>query len=218
MHPLALQSVEEGRQDGYQRFALAGAHLSNVPLVECYAAHKLNVEVPEAQNARRSLSNHGKSLRQQRVQAFTALSTPLEFSRELSQLVVALALEVRLQSVDFHNRRSKTLPCLLRGRFVEGIHLLGYVSKQMALCPFASPHPVSRPPRHQQQHCAQASSRPHSRERVTRAQRRRGNGSLQAANSQCCWAAWRSGCCVRQQRHIALLRSNIPVSSVVVAE
>jgi hypothetical protein len=70
MHALAGQRVQIGREGGDQGLALARLHLGDIALMQEDPAHQLHVEGAQAQRAARALAAVGKSLGQERVQAF----------------------------------------------------------------------------------------------------------------------------------------------------
>jgi hypothetical protein len=93
VHALAGQRIQVGRQGRDQRLAFAGAHLGDLALVQHHPADELDVEVPQAQRAARSLADRGEGLGQQSLQVLAA-SQPLAELRGLAlELVVAQRLE-----------------------------------------------------------------------------------------------------------------------------
>jgi len=68
VHTLARKRIEVGGQGCHERFALAGAHLGNLAVVHGHAADQLDVEMPHAQHASRSLATDSKGLGQEFVQ------------------------------------------------------------------------------------------------------------------------------------------------------
>ena len=78
MHALAGQRVQVRGQGGHQRFALAGLHLGDAPLMQHQTAHHLHTVRAHSQHAVRGLPHGGKSLRQNVIQSFTVGKTLLE--------------------------------------------------------------------------------------------------------------------------------------------
>ena len=61
VHALSRQGIEIGRQDGDQRFALAGLHLRDAALMQHDAADELHAVRPHAEYAVRRLAADGAS-------------------------------------------------------------------------------------------------------------------------------------------------------------
>ena len=100
MHAVAAQGIQVGRQDGDERFALAGAHLGDVAVVQHHAANELHVERPHAERTKRRLARHGKRLRKQAIEALPILVALAKFFRPGAQRVVVESLDALLECID----------------------------------------------------------------------------------------------------------------------
>ena len=103
MHALAAQGIEVDRQCGGQGFALAGAHLGNLALVQGNTTHHLHIKVAHFHDTLGALAHHGKCLRQQVVQTFTSLEALFELVGFGPQNVVVQGGQAAFQSVDALN-------------------------------------------------------------------------------------------------------------------
>ena len=113
---LAGQRVEVGREDGNERFALAGLHLGDAALMEHDAADDLHTVRAHAEHAACRLADGCERLRQQIVERFTASKTCFEFLRLGTQLVVR-ELFIRLfERHDLVDRGAELFDLALRAR------------------------------------------------------------------------------------------------------
>ena len=97
--------VPSDGQGGDKRFALAGFHFGNFPLMQDDAAGQLRIEVAHVQSALARLAHDRKRLRQQIVEAFAVRHSLFELIGLGGELFVAQGGNVRLQRVDPVNRR-----------------------------------------------------------------------------------------------------------------
>ena len=81
VHALAGDGVQIGREDGDERFALAGLHLRDAALVQHDAADELHAEGLHAQHAPGRLAHGGEGLRQHVVKALAIGVALLELRR-----------------------------------------------------------------------------------------------------------------------------------------
>ncbi|GBD16449.1 hypothetical protein HRbin26_01347 [bacterium HR26] len=96
----SLERVEVERQRRNQRLPLAGLHLGDLALVQHDARHELHVEVPHADGSPGRLAHHGEGLVQQVVERLPGRQPLLELVGLGPELLVAQALNVRLQRVN----------------------------------------------------------------------------------------------------------------------
>ena len=107
MHALAGDGVQIRREHGDERFALAGLHFRNAPLMQHDAADELHAEGLHAQNAPARLAHGGKRLRQQVVQRLAALVARFEFLGLGAQSLVAQRSIFIAQRLDLIDRRKE---------------------------------------------------------------------------------------------------------------
>ena len=103
VHALAGDGVQIRREHGDERFAFAGFHFRNAPLMQHDAADELHAEGLHAQNTGARLAHGGKRLRQQVVERFAAPVARFEFPGLGAQSLVAqrgIFLAQRLDPVD----------------------------------------------------------------------------------------------------------------------
>ena len=96
----AAERVEEDRQGGGQRLALAGLHLGDRPVVHRHAADQLHVEVALAERPPPRLAGQREGLGQQLVER---LAAPRPLAQRVglgAQLLVAEQLHLRLDRAD----------------------------------------------------------------------------------------------------------------------
>ncbi len=100
MHAATGNRIQINRQGRHQRFPFAGAHFSDLAVMQHHPAYHLHIVVTHPQRARTGLSHHGKRLRQQRIQRF-ALGIPLpENLGFFAQLLIAVFRDVGFQAVN----------------------------------------------------------------------------------------------------------------------
>ena len=114
VHALSRQGIEIGRQDGDQRFALAGLHLRDAALMQHDAADELHAVRPHAEHAVRRLAADGKRLGQEVVEVLAALIALAELVRLFTQLLVRQRLHLVLHGLDARDERHKLLYLTLR--------------------------------------------------------------------------------------------------------
>ena len=114
VHALSRQGIEIGRQDGDQRFALAGLHLRDAALMQHDAADELHAVRPHAEYAVRRLAADGKRLRQEVVEVLAALIALAELVRLFTQLLIRQRLHLVLHGLDARDERHKLLYLTLR--------------------------------------------------------------------------------------------------------
>ena len=100
VHALSRQGIEIGRQDGDQRFALAGLHLRDAALMQHDAADELHAVRPHAEHAVRRLAADGKRLGQEVVEVLAALIALAELVRLFTQLLIRQRLHLVLHRLD----------------------------------------------------------------------------------------------------------------------
>ena len=115
IHAATSQRVEIGRQRRDQGLAFAGAHLSDLALMQDDAADHLHVEVTHSRSALACFADQGKRFRQDFLQRFLLAilavvfiarvfdgvgDLRLEESRALAQLFVGKFLNLRLEFID----------------------------------------------------------------------------------------------------------------------
>ena len=88
VHALAGQRVQVRGQGGHQRFALAGLHLGDAPLMQHQAAHHLHAVRAHPQHTGVGFADGGERLRQDVVLRFTVLQARAEFIRLGAQLLI----------------------------------------------------------------------------------------------------------------------------------
>ncbi len=96
----AGQGVQVQRQGGYQRLALAGAHLGDLALVQGDAADELNIEMAQPDGALAGFPHGGESLGEQVVQRLAVRQPGAELGRLTLQSLFAERLVLRLEAVD----------------------------------------------------------------------------------------------------------------------
>ena len=148
VHTLPRERIQVGWQDRDERLALACAHLRNLPLVQDHAAHELNVERPESENAHARLPGDGERLDEHIVERSSRRNARLEFVRLCTQRVVVERLNCRFEL----SHGCDALFVLLFG-FPRGVSLQEVVEHVSSVSPEerarARSTPVSRrPPRH----------------------------------------------------------------------
>ena len=114
VHMTSRQGIEIGRQDGDQRFALAGLHLRDAALMQHDAADELHAVRPHAEHAVRRLAADGKRLGQEVVEVLAALIALAELVRLFTQLLVRQRLHLVLHGLDARDERHKLLYFTLR--------------------------------------------------------------------------------------------------------
>ena len=93
MDALAGKGIEVGRQGGDQRFALAGLHFRNAPLMQNDTAHDLNGEVTHTKDAVGGFAAGGKGFRQNILKGLAGSKQRLEaVGFTLQGLVIHLAV------------------------------------------------------------------------------------------------------------------------------
>ena len=102
---LAGQRVEVGREDGNERFALAGLHLGDAALMEHDAADDLHAVRTHAEHAVSRFANGGERLRQQLIQRLTGGETVLEFLRFGAEILVGEGAVIVLEGHDGIDQR-----------------------------------------------------------------------------------------------------------------
>ncbi len=103
VHALAGDGVQIGREHGDERFALAGLHFRNAPLMQHDAADELHAEGLHAQNAPARLAHGGECLRQQVVERLAVFIARFEFFGLGAQSLVAqrgIFIAQRLDLID----------------------------------------------------------------------------------------------------------------------
>ena len=103
VHALAGQRVQVNRKRGGQRLALAGAHFSDLAIIQHHTADHLHIEVTHAKHSRRGLTHNSESFRQQVVQRFALLEPVAEFLSLRLQLIIGELLQLRFQLIDLGN-------------------------------------------------------------------------------------------------------------------
>ena len=86
VHALPGQRVEVAGQGGDERFALAGFHFGDAPLMQHDAAEHLHMEMPLAQHAAHGLAHYGERFGQQIVERFAGGKPRAELRRHAAQL------------------------------------------------------------------------------------------------------------------------------------
>ena len=71
MHTSPGERIEIAGEGGNKRFALAGFHFSNLPLMQHHATNHLHVEVTHAQHPLAGFPNDGEGFSEQIVQNWT---------------------------------------------------------------------------------------------------------------------------------------------------
>ncbi|MOA28484.1 hypothetical protein D3C78_1494280 [compost metagenome] len=104
MHAFAGQGVEVDRQRGCQRLAFAGAHFSDLAVVQGHAAQQLHVEVAHLHDALGAFANDRKRFRQQVIQGLPLTHPFLEFLGLGTQRFVAELLKFGLHRIDASHR------------------------------------------------------------------------------------------------------------------
>ena len=97
---LAGERVEEDRQRGDERLALAGLHLGDRAVVQHHAADQLHVEVAHAERALAGLAAEREGLVQQVVERLAVARALAQRVGLLAQLVVLEQLHLGLDRVD----------------------------------------------------------------------------------------------------------------------
>ena len=97
---LALERVQVKRQHRDQRLAFARLHLGDLPLVQHDAAHRLDVEVAEADRPAGRLPDHGEGLDQQVIESVSLCQLIAELGRLRLQLIIGELLHERLELID----------------------------------------------------------------------------------------------------------------------
>ena len=100
VHALARQRVQERRQRGGQRLALAGAHLGDAALMQHDGADHLRVERALAQRAHRRLAHQRVGFGQQLVQILAALGAFAQFAGIGAHLLVGELLHLPFKGAD----------------------------------------------------------------------------------------------------------------------
>ena len=103
VHAVSGERVEVSGESGDERFALAGLHLGDAPLMEHDAADELHAVGIKPEHAARGLAHGGKGLGQNVVERFTVGEPRLEFRRLGAQLLVrqgAVLVRHRLDLID----------------------------------------------------------------------------------------------------------------------
>ena len=125
VHSLAGDGVQIGREDGDERFALAGLHLRDAALVQHDAADELHAEGLHAEDAPGRLPHGCEGLRQHVVQALAVGVALLELRGLAAQLLVRKGLHLPLEGLDFVHYRVYffKLPVAVRAKeLVEKSH------------------------------------------------------------------------------------------------
>ncbi|MNV70148.1 hypothetical protein D3C71_1630940 [compost metagenome] len=104
MHADAGQCIEVDRQRGGEGLAFAGAHFSDLAVVQGHAAEQLHVEVAHLHDALGTFTHDRKGFRQQVVQAFALAHPLLEFLGLGAQPIVAELLKFGLHRIDASHR------------------------------------------------------------------------------------------------------------------
>ena len=102
---LAGQRVEVGREDGNERFALAGLHLGDAALMEHDAADDLHTVRAHAEHAVCGLADSGECLGQKLVKRLAGGETVLEFLRFGAEILVGEGTVIVLEGHDGVDQR-----------------------------------------------------------------------------------------------------------------
>src|SRR5918999_1644675 len=94
------QGVEDDRERGGERLALAGLHLGDRAVVQDHAADQPDVEVALAERAPAGLAGEGKGLEKEVVQRLAVQVALAQLLVALAQLVIGRRLELGLEVVD----------------------------------------------------------------------------------------------------------------------
>ena len=105
MDALAGQRVEVGREDGNERFALAGLHLGDAALMEHDAADDLHAVRAHAEHAVCGLADSGECLGQELVKRLAGGETVLEFLRLGAEILVGEGAVIVLEGHDGVDQR-----------------------------------------------------------------------------------------------------------------
>ena len=103
VHALAGQRVQVNRERGGQRLAFAGAHFSDLAVIQHHAADHLHIEVAHAKHSRGGFTHNRESFRQQVIQRFALLEPVAEFLSLRLQLIIGELLQLRFQFIDLGN-------------------------------------------------------------------------------------------------------------------
>ena len=98
----------------YERLALAGLHLGDLPLMERHAADELHVEVAQPCGAHTRLAHGGKGLGHKRVERFPRLVALTEEHRLMLEFLVAHRLIGGLEGIDLLDHLAVALDILVR--------------------------------------------------------------------------------------------------------
>ena len=97
---VAAQRVQDDRQRGGERLALAGLHLRDRAVVQHHAADQLHVEVALAQRALGGLAREREGLGQELVERLAGTRALAQLVGALAKLLVRVQLELGLEVVD----------------------------------------------------------------------------------------------------------------------
>ena len=89
MHAFARQGVQIYRAGGYQRFALAGAHLGNTAVMQRHAANQLHVKMAHTQNAAAGFTHYGIGFQHKIVNAGALRQAIFKIGRFGLQVIIA---------------------------------------------------------------------------------------------------------------------------------
>ncbi len=116
VHALAGQRVQDRREGGGERLALAGAHLRDAALVQHDRADELHVERPLAQHPHARLAYQRVGLRQQPVKVRAALGLLPKLRDARAHGVVGQLVDLALQGVDLVHGLAQPFDFALVGR------------------------------------------------------------------------------------------------------
>src|SRR5437867_2100653 len=109
MNALASKSIQVAGQSSNQRFAFAGLHFGDPPLMKDDSTDQLDVEVTHVQHASPRFSGYGERLDQDVVQTGAVGESLLEIDRFSSEIGIRQLLQLRLQVVDSRNEWTNRL-------------------------------------------------------------------------------------------------------------
>ena len=101
MHAFTGQCIQISWQRCHQRFALTGAHLSDLAKMKHHPADQLHVEMAHLQHPATCLAADCKRFRQNIVELFTSRDTLLECGRLGLQFCIGQFFNRRFERVNF---------------------------------------------------------------------------------------------------------------------